>query len=79
MRAYIDLEDWTGRITRPDKRGVVSGPRPAAAGSFRGSPDRCVRSALGVETAFGTAVGSPIHLRAHAKAAGRAWLRGMSL
>jgi REP element-mobilizing transposase RayT len=78
-RAYVDLVGWTGRIARPDKRGVLSGPPPAEAESIRGSPDWWARSALGVEAAFGTAVGSPLHLKAHAKATGRAWLRGMSL
>jgi hypothetical protein len=78
-RAYIDLVDWTGRITRPDKRGVLNGPPPTGGTAIRGPPGWWARSALGVEAAFGTAVGSPLHLKAHAKATGRAWLRGMSL
>jgi REP element-mobilizing transposase RayT len=78
-RAYIELVDWTGSIARPDKRGVLARQAPVEVASIRGSPHWWQRSALDIEAAFGCAVGSPLHLKAHAKATGRAWLRGMSI
>lgn len=76
VQGYIALVDWTGRIARPDKRGAIAADAPEPLQSIRGSPDWWARSALGIEAAFGSAVGSPLHLKAHAKATGRTWMRG---
>ena len=78
VAAYIDLVDWTGRIARHDKAGVIVGdPVPIAA--VRGSPAWWRRCALQIEAAFGCAVGQPAQLKAHAEATGRRWVRGVSI
>lgn len=76
-RGYIELVDWTGRIARPDKHGVLDPTAPPALDCIRGSPAWWTLSALCIEGAFGRAVGTPRTLRAHATATGRRWMRGM--
>ena len=71
---YIELVDWTGRIARPDKEGLIDAATPSALAAIRGSPDWWVGCALRIEGVFGTAVGTPISLKAHASATERRWL-----
>ncbi len=76
---YIRLVDWTGRIARPDKRGVIDPGTPDALHAIRGSPSWFVDCAWRIEGAFGRAVGTPTSLKAHAAATGRSYLRGVAL
>ena len=75
---YIALTEWTGRIARPDKAGVII-DEPARISSIRGSPDWWARASLSIEVTFGCAVGSTDNLKAHAEATGRRSMRGMSV
>lgn len=74
---YIDLVDWTGRMARPDKRGLIHIDAPAALADIRGSPDWWAGCVFRIEGVFGTAVGLPRTLKDHASATGRKWLRGL--
>ena len=76
LRAYINLVDSTGRITRLDKRGAI--PREAAdtLEAIRGSPNWWAATAHRIEQSFGTAVGIPTTLKRHAESTGRRFLRG---
>jgi REP element-mobilizing transposase RayT len=75
-RAYVELVQWTGRKTRPRKPVASTGRVPLALASVRGPPDWWVGCVSRIESVFGTAVGLPRTLRAHASATGRLWLRG---
>ena len=59
VRAYIDLVDCTGRITRPDKRGAISDAAARALDAIRGTPEWWVGCVGRIEEVFATAVGSP--------------------
>ena len=75
---YAAVVEWTGRIARPEKPGVIV-DKKAPINSIRGSPDWWARSSLCIEAAFGRAVGRPASLKAHAKATGRRSMRGMAV
>ncbi len=74
---YVDLVEWTGRIARPDKFGMIVDKQPPVT-TIRGSPGWWARCSLTIEAAFGCAVGRPARLKAHAEATGRRSMRGMS-
>lgn len=77
VRAYIDLVDCTGRITRPDKRGTISGAAVRALGAIRGSPDWWVGCVGRIEEVFSTAVGTPQALKERAADLDLRCLRGV--
>jgi REP element-mobilizing transposase RayT len=79
VSAYVQLVDWTGRIARADKVGVIDARTPDALREIRGSPDWFAGCALRIEGRFGRSVGTPRSLKAHAAATGRTYLRGVSL
>ena len=76
VRAYIDLVDCTGRITRPDKRGAISDAAAGALNAIRGSPDWWLGCVGRIEEVFSTAVGMPKALRRRAAELDRRSLRG---
>ena len=81
VRAYIDLVECTGRITRPDKRGAISDAAARALDAIRGSPSWWVGCVGRIEEVFATAVGTPKALKQKAaeldlrslRGAGAAW------
>jgi REP element-mobilizing transposase RayT len=79
LRAYVELVDWSGRIARSDKRGVIEATIPAALERIRGSPDWWRACVLRIEAVFRTAVGTPGSLRARAAASRRRCLVGVSI
>ncbi len=76
VRAYIDLVDCTGRITRPDKGGAISDAAARALDAIRGSPDWWVGCVGRIEEVFATAVGSPQAIKERAAALDLRSLRG---
>jgi hypothetical protein len=77
VRGYLELLEWTLRhlgARKAGPRALPVPPRPPDA--IRGSPSWWHASVLCIETTFGTAVGSPGALAAHARATGRQRLRG---
>ena len=76
VRAYIDLVDCTGRVTRPDKRGVISDVAIRALDAIRGSPNWWVGCVGRIEEVFSTAVGMPNSLKQRAAERDLRSLRG---
>jgi REP element-mobilizing transposase RayT len=74
--AYIDLVEWTGRHSRPDKRGRLHKSQQTANVRNR---HPWLTQVLGTETRFYRAIGSPSALRAAAESIGQHWLKGVRL
>jgi hypothetical protein len=76
LRDYLDLVDLTGRIARPDKRGVID---PSAIPILRRlglDAASWHRQAFGIETHYWRAVGAVDALLTKASALGQCWLKG---
>lgn len=73
---YVALVDWTGRITRPDKRGVIAADAPAALRRLDLEPARWCTQVLGIESRYWRAVGAVEALLDKARQMGQCWLKG---
>ena len=58
LAGYLALTDWTGRIARPDKRGVLAGVAPTVLGELGIPEDQWHRQATGIEQRYWGAVGA---------------------
>ncbi len=76
---YLALVDYTGRQIRPDKRGVITGPPPAALGRLDYRSEQWTRQVMAVGSSFNRAVGEVESLVDKAKAMGQCWLRGIAV
>jgi REP element-mobilizing transposase RayT len=74
---YRQLIDWSGRIARSDKIGVIDSELPAILVRLQIDPDawRAIMQVGG--NPFGRALGRVARLRAHARRLGQAWIRGL--
>ena len=74
---YIDLIDWTARLTRGGKRGRVDSTEPLALRKLGLSERQWHQQMLGTETKYWRAIGSPQALIEKAVAMGQGWLKGL--
>ncbi len=75
--AYLELVDWTGRQTRPDKRGSIAAGTPPILRKL-GLGDAAWQSqVLGIENRYARAIGSARSLADKAAAMGQRWLKGI--
>ena len=76
---YLALVDFTGRQVRPDKRGAITGPPPAALKALGYRSEEWTRQVMGVGSSFNRAVGQVESMVEKALEIGQIWLRGISL
>jgi len=74
---YLDLIDWTARLTRPDKRGSVDATEPPVLRKLGLSERQWHQQMLGTETKYWRAIGSAQALIEKAAAMGQGWLKGI--
>jgi hypothetical protein len=74
---YLDLIDWTARLTRPDKRGSVDAAEPPILRKLELSGRQWHQQMLGTETNYWRAIGSAKALIEKAAAMGQGWLKGI--
>jgi REP element-mobilizing transposase RayT len=74
---YLQLVDWTGRITRVDKPGVIDAKLPSILVRLHIDPDAWVTTMRIGGNRFGRALGRLEQLRSHAQRLGQAWIRGL--
>ena len=72
---YIELVDWTGRITRPDKRGSIASNAPPALARLDVDADAWRHQVLGIESHYWRAVGAADALLDKASRIGQLWLK----
>ena len=75
--AYLDLIDWTARLTRGDKRGRIDASEPPILRKLGLSEQQWHQQTLGTETRYWRAIGSARSLMEKAAVMGQAWLKGI--
>jgi REP element-mobilizing transposase RayT len=76
LAEYLELTDWTGRIARPDKRGVIAPTAPPLLHRLGLAADQWHGQATGIEQRYWRAVGAVDALVEKARAMGQCWLKG---
>ena len=74
---YLDLIDWTARLTRPDKRGSVDATEPPILRKPGLGERQWHQQMLGIKTNYWRAIGSAQALIEKAAAMGQGWLKGI--
>ena len=78
LEQYLELLDWTGRQTRPDKRGQIPAELLPILQRLRLSTETWVETVLNFGRWFHLAAGRVDSLAAEAARRGRRWLQGVS-
>ena len=74
---YLDLIDWTARLTRPDKQGKVAATEPTILSKLGFTHSQWHQQMRGTETRYRRAIGSAQSLIEKAAAMGQHWLKGI--
>lgn len=74
---YVDLIDWTARLTRGDKRGSVDMAEPPILRKLGLTERQWHQQMLGTETNYWRAIGTAQSLIEKAAAIGQSWLKGI--
>jgi REP element-mobilizing transposase RayT len=73
---YLELVDWSGRVVREDKRGVIAATAPPVLSRFGVSAREWQTQMLGIESRYWRAVGTAESLIEKARVLGQRWLKG---
>jgi len=73
---YLELVDWSGRLVREGKRGVISSEAPSILSRLDLREQQWHSQLLGIESSYWRAVGTVESLMAKARALGQSWLKG---
>lgn len=74
---YLALIDWTGRLTRVDKRGHINAKEPPILRKLGLTEQQWHRQVLGTERRYWRAIGAVQSLIDKAAAIGQSWLKGI--
>ena len=77
LGSYLELVDWTGRIVRQDKRGIIPANTPLILERLSIDPDEWLKTMRG-NNRFRKAVGKLAALKAYAEQIGQQWVQGVS-
>jgi hypothetical protein len=79
QRDYLELVDHTGRQIHAGKRGVITGPPPAALTRIGNTADQWQRQVLAVGLGYFRAIGAADILIEKAQEIDQSWLRGIGI
>lgn len=74
---YLEVIDWTARLSRADKRGAIDAAEPPILHKLGLTERQWSTQVLGIETRYWRAIGSAQTLIAKAAAIGQSWLKGI--
>ncbi len=74
---YLELVDWTGRMTRSDKRAAIDHAAPPIMRRLNIDAETWRLAMRPRGNLFGRAMGRLDHLRLHANTLGQSWVRGL--
>ena len=74
---YLQLVDWSGRMTRADKPGAINARLPSVLVRLQIDPDAWTMAMRTGGIRFGRALGRLEQLRSHAQRLGQSWIRGL--
>jgi REP element-mobilizing transposase RayT len=77
FKTYLQLVDYTGRIARADKAGIIDAKLAAILERLRIDPEAWTAAMCLGGNRFGRALGRLERLRSHAQRLGQAWIRGL--
>ncbi len=75
--AYLELIDWTARLVRPGRRGVIPETTPLVLGQLGLRERQWQFQVLGIESRYFRAIGCAEALMEKAHAMGQCWLKGL--
>lgn len=76
LRDYLQLVDWTGRCTRLEKPGAITGDSPPILSQLGITIDEWLPTVTQMQARFESVMGSPEKMLAHAQARGGRFYRG---
>jgi REP element-mobilizing transposase RayT len=77
LKDYLNLIDWTGRLLRDDKRGVIAATQPPILQRLGIEAESWLSLTLGFEAHFTTLVGRPDDIRLVCESRGQSWAHGL--
>lgn len=77
LQDYLELVDWTGRIRREGKHGVIDAKLPSIMHRLNVDPEAWRLAMRPRGNVFGRALGRLDRLRLHARTLGQTWVRGL--
>ena len=75
---YLEVIDWTARLTRADKRGAIPATEPPILRKLGLSERQWSTQTLGTETRYARAIGCAQSLIEKARSMGQCWMKGVS-
>jgi hypothetical protein len=74
---YLDLIEWTARLSRADKRGSVDATEPPILRKLSLAEHQWHQQLIGTETRYWWAIGTAQSLIVKAATIGQSWLQGI--
>jgi hypothetical protein len=74
---YLELVDWTGRILRDDKRGIIPESTPQILQQLNIDPKQGCYLSKNFESQFKSLVGTSYHIKQACEQLGKQWVHGI--
>jgi len=79
LKDYLELADWTGRIVRKDKRGLIDVSTPGILQKLQLDNNTWMETVQGYSKGFHSFVGTEEQLQSLSQKQNKRWIRGISI